>query len=153
MTRVLIDAVLRVAMFVFPITIVLIVLVFGSEHALGVVVGGVLALGSGLGLVYLTTKLLDPRTKKSKGAMMGMLVGKLAAVALLLWIALAVAGISGLGIIFGVGASVLSMVVGLNQGSSSPAGQRAMAEDEAEIARELERELGQDLEDKGEDPR
>lgn len=147
LTRVLIDAVLRIALWVVPAAVILVALTLGTEHAIGVLIGAFLALGSSLGLVWIVGQLLDPRAKTSKGVLFSALIGKLILVGALLWASLALWGISGLGIIIGIGGGVLCLVVGVNRGSSSPAGQTAMADAEAEIARDM----AKDLEDKEKD--
>jgi F0F1-type ATP synthase membrane subunit c/vacuolar-type H+-ATPase subunit K len=54
-----------------------------------------------------------------------------------LWLAFAVLQLSELGIVCGIGVALVSLVVGVNRGSSSAAGQKAMAEDEARIQQEM----------------
>ena len=66
-----------------------------------------------------------------------LLLFKLTSVAFLLWAALAVLGVSAEGVMIGIGVALGALVYGANRGSTSPEGQRAMADAEAKIREEL----------------
>jgi hypothetical protein len=137
MTRILVVAVLRTAAIVLPALAIAVLVALGREHAIGVLVGGVLALLSGLGIVYLTGELLDPVRKTNKVVLVLVLLFKLVFVVVLLWAALSVWSVSGLGVILGIGAGLGALVLGVSRGSSSPEAKRAMDEAEARIREEL----------------
>jgi hypothetical protein len=113
-------------------------LVLGADTALGVLAGGFLILLDGGGLVYLVGRLLDPTVSaRSKGLFTALLIAKLTLVAGLLWWMLTDAGLSGLGVLLGIGAGLLGLITGVSQGSGSPEGQAAIAAAEARIREEM----------------
>jgi hypothetical protein len=138
LTRVLIIHVLKVSAVLLSLAALVVGLVFGAEHALGVVVGGAILLLDGGGLVYLVGRLLDPTMATSmKGGFTLLLIAKLTFVAgLLYWVLIGV-GVSGLGVLLGIGAGLIGLVVGVTQGSASPEGKAAIADAEAKIREEM----------------
>lgn len=148
MTPVLIPWVLRFGLIILPAVMLVAALVFGTEHAVGVLIGGILALADGLGIVYLAGALLEPGSTRSKPVLFILLFLKLGLVGGLLWASLSLLGISGAGLVAGIGAGLGALVLGVSRGTASPEGQRAMEEAEARIRAESE-----DLEDKGPDSR
>jgi hypothetical protein len=153
MTPILLRSIVKTTAVILPIAIVIVALVLGIDHAIGVAVGGLLAFADGMGLVYLAGALLEPESlakttsgaKRSKVVLSLLLVMKLVVVAFLLWAALSWLHVSGLGIVIGIGMALAGLVIGANRGSTSKAGQKAMADAEARIRAEM------DLEDKERD--
>lgn len=137
MTRVLLRYMVRTAAVLIPAAALIAWLALGRAEAIGVFVGAIFALADGAGLIYLVGQLLEPNATRSKGLLFAVLFGKLILVAAALWAALTIFDVSGLGIVLGVGVSLAALVVGVNRGSSSKDGQRAMADDEARIAQEM----------------
>jgi hypothetical protein len=134
---VLVLSALKTGAILLPAIAIVALLVLGGDAAIGVIIGGVLSLGDGLAIVWLAGELLDPSRKTNKAALLIVLLLKLAVVGALLWASLAVWGISGLGVIIGLAAGLGALVFGVNRGSSSAAGRRAMEEAEARIREEL----------------
>lgn len=111
----------------------------GGPAAVGAVAGGSLMLLSGFSLVYGVGKLLDPTVANTtKTGLVLLLLVKLTFVAGLLWVFLSVFGLDGLGLLLGMGAGLVGLVIGLNLGSTSAEGLRAMEEAQARIAEEME---------------
>ncbi len=153
MTPILLRSIVKTTAVLLPIATLLVAVALGIDHALGVAVGGLLAFADGIGLVYLAGGLLEPESiakttageKRSKVVLSLLLVAKLVIVAFLLWAALTWLHVSGLGIVIGIGIALAGLVIGANRGSTSKAGQKAMADAEAKIRAEM------DLEDKERD--
>ena len=113
-------------------------LVLGEASAIAALASAVVVSLDGAGLIWVVGKLLDPRGATSgKVTVVVVLLAKLLAVGGVLWWMLAVRGLDGLGILIGIGLGVLSLVVGVNRGSTSPEGQRAIEETAKEIAEEM----------------
>jgi hypothetical protein len=151
MTNILLRYVLRTFALILGASVLLAFIALGEATAIGVFVGGILGMTSGGGLVYVVGALLEPNATRSKTLLFTLMFGKLLVVGFGLWLALTVFKIDGLGVILGIGLALVSLMIGVNRGSSSPEGKRAMAEDEARIGAEMEREraAAEDLEDKG----
>lgn len=151
MTQILLRHVMKLFAVVLPIGAALMFIVLGESACVGFIVGAILGMISGGGLVYLVGGLLDPNATRNKVVLFFLMFGKLALVGVGLWLALTVFKIDGLGIIIGIGAALVSLTVGANRGSTSPEGQKQMAEDEARIAAEMAAAgtSAEDLEDKG----
>lgn len=137
MTQVLLKYIVRFSLILIALATVVVAAALGAEEAIGVLVGGGLAFADGLGLVYLVGQLLEPGAKLSKPALFALLFMKLVGTVALIWVALSVWRVSGLGVVIGIGTALAGLVLGANRGSSSPEGQRAMAEAEAGIREEL----------------
>lgn len=137
---VLMRAIAKVAVVVVALGTVVAWLWAGPGVAWGFAAGGLLAAGSGLGLVFLAGRLLSGARGPGMGAgTVGTLMGvKLVAVLAIAWTLLAVVQVDGLGFLFGLGAGVLSVVIGAQLGQGSPEGQAALRAEEAELADELE---------------
>ncbi len=136
-TQVLLRYLLQTAAVLAPAVLVVSLAVMGSEVAIGVGIGLVVALGNGAGLVYLVGELLQPNAQLSKLALFALLLGKLLLGGGLLWTALNIWAVSGLGLIIGIGAGLGILILGLNRGSASEAGQKAMNAEEERIRREV----------------
>jgi len=108
----------------------------GAPVALGFGAGGLLALLSGLGLVFLASRLMAGGSTPglSPGAAGGLLVVKGLAVLAVAWTLLAAVRVDALGFLFGLGAGVLAVVVGAQLGQGSPEGQAAIRAEEARLA-------------------
>src|SRR5881392_1795770 len=128
MTRILILYLLQTAAVLIPGAAIIAWALLGRDVAVGLFVGALFALADGAGLVYLVGQLLEPNAKRSKGLLFTILFGKLIFVAAALWVSLTFFDVSGLGIVLGVGVALAALVVGVNRGSSSADGKRAMAE-------------------------
>ena len=113
-------------------------LIFGWSHAFGLVVGASLISLSVGGLVFIVGRLLDPTEGSGrKGVFTFVLILKMTVVAGLLWLSMNRWGISGLGILFGIGVGLVAVQMGLVQGAGSAEGKRAIEETEARIREEL----------------
>lgn len=135
LTRVLLRYGLRTAAAVLLIAAALVFLILGEGHVLGLLIGGALVVLDGAGLVYLVGRLMDQDTSVAKKSVFTLiLVGKLAAVGGLLWVALQ--NLSGLGILIGIGVGLAGFVGGLTRGSTSAEGRAAMDLEEARIREE-----------------
>ena len=138
LTKVLLRYFLRFTLGFVGVATALAYFVLGEAAALGALAGGGLMLVTGFGLVYGVGRLLDPTVKTAtKTGLMMVLLIKLMVVAVLLWLMLSVFGLDGLGILIGMGAGLAGLVIGLNFGSASPEGVRAMEQAEARIAQEM----------------
>ena len=113
-------------------------LIFGWDHAWGLIVGaGLIGLSVG-GLVYIVGRLLDPTELKSrKTGFTFLLMLKLTFVAGLLWLCMNKWGVSGFGILFGIGVGLVGIQTGLIRGAASDEGKRAIDETEARIREEF----------------
>jgi hypothetical protein len=112
--------------------------VMGPNAGLGVMVGGGIIVLSGGGLVLIVGRLLDPTVSSTtKGVFTLVLVGKLTIVAGLLWACLSIWAIDQLGLLIGMGVGLGALVLGLNRGSTSEAGQAAIRAAEERIAQEM----------------
>lgn len=137
-TRVLLASVFRAALWLIGLAVLIAYFGLSPRHAFGVLIGGVLFLVDGGGLVYLVGRLMDSGVSTSrKSALTLALVVKFVAVAALVYLSLFVWGVSGEGLLIGLGVGLASLVLGLTWGSSSPAGREAMAEAEAKIREEM----------------
>ncbi|MEM7676002.1 MAG: hypothetical protein AAF449_08365 [Myxococcota bacterium] len=113
-------------------------LLAGWSHGFGLLFGAVLITTSIGGLVYIVGRLLDPSAPGGvKTVLTIALVLKLTFVAGLLWLGMARWGVSGLGIVFGLGGGLAGVMVGLIQGAASVDGKRAIDETEARIREEM----------------
>lgn len=124
----------------------------GADLAVGFLAGGLLAGASGVGLVGLASRLLTGGSTPGlgPGAAGVLMAAKLVAVLAVAWTLLAVLEIDGLGFLFGLGAGVLSVVIGAQLGQGSPEGQAAIRAEERRLADEerTRREEGEDSEAK-----
>lgn len=136
MTDILLRHLMKAAAVFVPVALAIAYFAFGESLVVGVATGAALGLLSGAGLVYVVGQLLEPNEKRSKGLLFLLLFGKLALVGVLLWAALH-AGVSAVGILSGIAVALAALVVGLNRGSTSEEGVRAMAVEEARIQQEL----------------
>ena len=129
---------LRNLLLVVGPAVLLMGLFVGWSHAFGLVVGaGLITLSVG-GLVFIVGRLLDPTEDSGrKGAFTFVLIIKMVTVAGLLWLCMARWGISGFGILFGIGVGLVAIQMGLIQGAGSAEGKRAIDETEARIREEL----------------
>lgn len=110
----------------------------GFDGAVGFLAGGVLALLSGVGLVGLAARLLAGGSTPGlgPGAAGALMAVKLVAVLVVAWTLLAVVRVDGIGFLFGLGAGVLSVVIGAQLGQGSPEGQAAIRTEERRLADE-----------------
>lgn len=95
----------------------------GPEVALGVAAGALLFGLSGCGLIYLVTRLLDPRSA-NKGAMGAMLATKGVGVLAAAWVIMHY--VDPAGFAFGLVTGVFAVVYGAQSGQASPQGQAAL---------------------------
>lgn len=104
----------------------------GAGAAAGFAAGAALASLSGIGLVGLASRLLSGGDTPglSPGAAGGLMAVKLIAVLAVAWTLLSAVGVDALGFLFGLGAGVLSVVVGAQLGQGSPEGQAAIRAEE-----------------------
>lgn len=139
LSQVLLRHMLRALLFFVGPAALLMGLVFGWDHAFGLIVGaGLIGLSVG-GLVFIVGRLLDPTEPGGrKTAFTVLLVLKMTVVAVLLWLSMSRWGISGLGILFGIGVGLVAIQVGLVRGADSAEGKRAIDETETRIREELE---------------
>jgi hypothetical protein len=113
-------------------------ILLGWRGALGFLVGGLLSGASFLGFVYLVSDLLSPTAPaKSKAGLALLMFGKLALVGGVLWLAIAVLGVDGLGLMGGIAAAIFGFTLGLQRATRSPEGQAAMDAEEQRIAADL----------------
>ncbi len=113
-------------------------LIFGWDHAFGLVVGAAIIGLSVGGLVFIVGRLLDPT--EASGRKTGftiLLMLKMTTVAALLWLSMSRWGVSGFGILFGIGVGLVAIQMGLVQGADSVEGKRAIEETEARIREEF----------------
>jgi hypothetical protein len=138
LTPVLLKYFLKTALVVVLAGFGLTYLVLGESSAAAALAAAAVVCADGAALIWVVGKLLDPRGATSgKITVVLVLLAKLLAVGGILWWMLAVQGLDGLGVIIGIGLGVLSLVVGVNRGSTSPEGQRAIQDTEREIAEEM----------------
>lgn len=115
--------------------------VAGTDAGLGSAVGGVLGGVNFLGLTFIISRILDDRVAGgTKGALGLALVAKMGVVGFALWFALMRLELSALGVVFGLGAAIFGLTLGLARATASPEGRAAMAAEEARIVRELQAE-------------
>lgn len=139
LTQILQTHLLRTGAVVVGVTAGLAYLLAGPSAAWAVVLGGVLVGGSGAVQIWIVGQLIDPLQEGSKKAVAGvMLLFKLVAVAGLLWWILSSLGPDLLGLMVGMCAGLVSLVLGLKRGSMSQEGQQAIEAAEQAIAREEE---------------
>lgn len=138
LTQVLLRYFLRFAVGFIGVATVVTYLALGGRPAVGALAGGTLMIVSGFGLVYGVGRLLDPTVgSTTKTGLILILLFKLTLMAALLWLFLSVLGVDGLGLLIGMGAGLMGLVIGLNLGSTSAEGLRAMEEAQARIAQEM----------------
>jgi len=138
LTPVLLKYFLKTALVVVLAGFGLVYLILGESSAVATLAAAVVVSLDGAGLIWVVGKLLDPRGATSgKVTVVLVLMAKLLAVGGLLWWMLAVRGLDGLGVIIGIGLGILSLVVGVNRGSTSREGQEAIRETERAIAEEM----------------
>lgn len=138
LTRVLLKFYFRFAAILFVFGFGLTYLLMGEAVSKGMLVGSLITMADGAVLIWVVGVLLDPNQSGGQKAVFGtVLLFKLVVIGALLWSALSVWGYDGLGLIIGVGLGMFSLVLGVNQGSSSPEGQRAIAEAEAKIEQQM----------------
>ena len=113
-------------------------LIFGWDHAFGLVVGaGLIGLSVG-GLVFIVGRLLDPtEPSERKAGLTLLLLIKTTFVAGLLWLCMTRWAVSGFGILFGIGVGLVGIQIGLIRGAASDEGKRAIDETEARIREEF----------------
>ncbi len=139
LTQVILRHVLKVALIVVSSAFALTWLLLGFEVAVGTLIGAMLSIGDASGMIYLVGDLMRPgRPAARKVVMTVVLVLKLTVVGALLWVAVDRYGVSGLGLVLGIGVGLVATVVGASRGSASKAGQDAIARAEALIAKEME---------------
>lgn len=140
MRRVLIKYAATSSAAVVSLLFIVALLLFGMHEAMGVVIGGAIAALDFIGIIYLTSKLLEPSIEpKRKAGAVFLLLGKLAFVAVLLWWVISKAQVSALGTVAGIGAAILGFTWGLSRASASPEGQKAIEAEEQRIRDEMER--------------
>ena len=138
LSQVLLRHMARALIMIVAPAAVLMAILFGFHHAFGLLVGSALIGVSVGGLVFIVGRLLDPTEETSRKSLFTLaLVVKMTSVAGVLWLCMARWGVSGLGILFGIGLGLFAIQVGLIRGSSSDEGKRAMDESEARIREEL----------------
>lgn len=139
LTHVLLRYVLKTTLVVVPLAFAVTWIVLGLEAAIGLAVGAALSVGDAAGMIYLVGEVMSPSQPGSRKAVFTLLlVVKLTVVAALLWVAFARYGVSGLGLVLGIGVGLIATVAGASRGSASKAGQQAIARAEAGIAKEME---------------
>ena len=138
LSSVLLKHVFRLAAVLIGLAAIAAAGLFGWPAAVAVVVGGLIMVLDGAALVYLVGRLMDPTLPGAKkGIFTLILVLKLAIVAGILWTALTYLGSDGVGILLGLGAGLVALVLGVNQGSASAEGEEAIRDAEAKIAEEM----------------
>lgn len=144
LTRVLLKYFVSTTLFLLGLAIAVAYLVLGESAAQAVLAAAIVASLNGAGLIWVVGVLIDPRgSTASKATVSLVLLGKLSVVLGLLYWLYAIKGMHQLGLVIGIGVAVLGLVLGVNRGSNSPEGREAIAETEKEIAQEME--------DKGDD--
>jgi hypothetical protein len=139
LTQVLLRYVAKTSLLVVGIAAIFTWLFFGLDVAVGTVVGSAVSIGDAAGMIYLVGELLGPSQGGPRKAFLSLLlVVKLAVVGGLLWIAFDRFGVSGLGLVLGIGIGLTATVIGVSRGSASKAGQQAIARAESIIAKEME---------------
>jgi hypothetical protein len=139
LTQVLLRYVLKASLIIVGISALFVGIFFGLDAAIGTIVGAALSIGDAAAMIYLIGELLSPaRFGTRKVVLTAILVLKLAVVGGLLWLAVDRFGVSGLGLVLGIGIGLTATVIGASRGSASQAGQQAIARAESMIAKEME---------------
>jgi hypothetical protein len=139
LSQVLLRYVFRASLFVVGIAAVLAALAIGLDAAMGLVVGAVLSIGDAAAMIFIVGELLAPSGGGARKAFLGaLLAAKLVVVGALLWISYDKFGVSGLGLVLGIGVGLTATIIGVARGSASSAGQEAIARAESAIAKEME---------------
>ena len=139
LTNVLLSHVVKAsAMVVLPAALI-VWLFLGANAAVGLIGGAVITIGDMTAMIYLFGDILRPNITRERKILLAVLIGvKLVVVAAILWLALSELGLSPLGVVLGIGVGLLATIIGASWGSSSRAGQEAIARAEADIAKEME---------------
>jgi hypothetical protein len=126
------------AMVVLPAA-VLAWLLLGADAAIGLTGGAFITIADMTAMIFLFGELLRSGPSRERKILYTILIVlKLVVVGALLWLALSRFGLSPLGVVLGIGVGLLATVIGASWGSSSRAGQEAIAKAEADIAKEME---------------
>lgn len=138
LTRVLLIAFAQTTAVVLLVAFGVTHLVLGPEAGQAVLAAGFVVALDGAAIIWIVGVLLDPHaTGASKATVGTILMVKLAAVAGLLWYLHTTWGAHELGMLIGMAAAIMGLVLGVNRGSTSPQGRQAIAEAEKEIAQEM----------------
>jgi hypothetical protein len=136
--RVLVKYALFSTAVVLSLAFIAALLLLGLKDAIGVVISGALAAADFVGIIYLTTGLLEPsREPKGKVGLVFLLVGKFGLVFAVFWVVLK--WLSPIGVALGIAAGILGFTWGVAKASSSPEGQAAIEAEERRIEEELNR--------------
>lgn len=143
LTNVLLSHVVKTALVLVLPAFAVAWLALGPDAAVGLLVGAAVSGGDALGLIYLVGRMMEPnQSAPKKGIFALILVVKLVIVAGILYAAVLKLGVSQIGLVIGIGVGLTATVIGANRGSTSKAGQEAIARAEAEIARQQAQEMG-----------
>ncbi len=138
LTRVLLTYFAKTTVFILLVASGIAYLVLGEATAQAVLATGIVVALDGAALIWVVGVLLDPHsTTTSKGAVVMILMAKLAAVGGLLYWLHSAKGMDELGMLIGIGAALAGLVLGANQGSASAEGRQAIAQAEKEIEEEM----------------
>lgn len=139
LTRVLLKYFARTAAVVLLIAGAIVYFTMGEAVAGAMLASAVLVALDGAALIWVVGELIDPRGSVASKALVSLvLMAKLAAVGGLLYWLFAVKGLDQVGLAMGIVVGMLGLVIGVNRGSKSEEGRRAIAETEREIAQEME---------------
>jgi hypothetical protein len=139
LTNVLLAHVAKASLMVVLPAALLVWLLLGANAAVGLIGGALITVGDMTAMIYLFGDLLRPSTTKQRKVLVAVLISaKLVVVGAVLWLALSRFGLSPLGVVLGIGAGLIATVAGASWGSSSRAGQEAIARAERDIAKEME---------------
>jgi len=139
LTNVLLAHVAKASLMVVLPATALVWLLFGDSAAIGLLGGALITIGDMTAMIYLFGELLNAaRSRERKVFLSILIVLKLTVVGGLLWLALSRLDLSPLGVVLGIGVGLLATVIGASWGSASRAGQEAIAQAEADIAKEME---------------
>ncbi len=138
LTRVLLTYFAKTTAVVLLLAFGISMIVLGDNAGSSALASGLVVALDGAAIIWIVGVLLDPgATTTSKATVVTILMVKLAAVAGLLWYLHAVWGAHELGMLIGIAAALLGLVLGVNRGSRSAEGRHAIAEAEKEIAQEM----------------
>ncbi|MGF1511541.1 MAG: hypothetical protein ACFB9M_18765 [Myxococcota bacterium] len=138
LSQILTKAILRMALVLAVPAGCLGFLTDGFGLSVGLLVGAGLAVGSGVGLVWLAQRLLTPDgTVTVAAVLLGLKLGVVLAGA---WLALTL--VDPLGFTIGLGVGLLAVVLGAQNGQASEEGQRAIAAQEARLRAQTSAEMG-----------
>jgi len=139
LSQVLLRYVFKASLIVVGIASVLTALAFGFDALIGMVVGAVVSIGDAAAMIFIVGELLSPSGSAARKGLLALLfAAKLVVVGGLLWISYDRFGVSGLGLLLGIGVGLTATIIGVARGSASSAGQEAMARAESAIAKEIE---------------